>query len=60
MAKVVVSGDELARRMAAAPPPTPDDCTIAADGRRLDTKDKLLDWLIETGMLAAEDDPRIE
>ena len=58
MAKVVVSGDEWARRAAAAPPPTPDDCTITADGRRIDTRDKMLDWLIETGALAAEDDPR--
>jgi hypothetical protein len=26
-------------------PSTPDDCTITADGRRLDTKEKLLDYL---------------
>lgn len=27
--------------------PTPDDCTITGDGRRLDTKDKLLAYLDE-------------
>jgi hypothetical protein len=28
-------------------PPTPDDCTITGDGRRLDTKEKLLAYLDE-------------
>jgi hypothetical protein len=30
-----------------APPPTTDDVTVLFDGRRLDTKEKVLAWLAE-------------
>ena len=44
----VVTGDEWAvavRRLAL--PPTNDDMTVTLDGRRLDTKEKVLEWLAE-------------
>ncbi|MGH9123683.1 MAG: hypothetical protein ACRDZ8_03015 [Acidimicrobiales bacterium] len=46
-AKPVLSFDELAELVRDAPPPTPDDVSITADGRRLDTKDKVLAFLAE-------------
>lgn len=42
-----LSSDEFIARVRAAGPATPDDVTITLDGRRLDTKEKLLDWLRE-------------
>ena len=44
----VVTGDEwvvAARRLTL--PPTNDDTTVTLDGRRLDTKEKVLEWLAE-------------
>jgi hypothetical protein len=38
---------ELDAVIAAMGPPTPDDCTITADGRRIDTKEKMLAHLAE-------------
>jgi hypothetical protein len=38
---------ELGDDMAHAPPATPDDVTVLIDGRRLDTKEKVLAWLAE-------------
>lgn len=46
-AKPVLSFDELAELVRHARPPTPDDVSITADGRRLDTKDKVLAFLAE-------------
>lgn len=34
-----------------APSPTTDDVTVTADGRRLDSKEKVLDWLADLGAL---------
>jgi hypothetical protein len=36
-------------------PSTPDDCTITGDGRRLDTKEKLLAYLDEVNEQRARD-----
>jgi hypothetical protein len=41
------SFDELADLFLHAPPPTPDDVSITMDGRRLDTKAKVLAFLAE-------------
>jgi hypothetical protein len=38
---------ELAERMRFAGPPTEDDVTILADGRRLDSSEAVKAWLIE-------------
>lgn len=47
----MLSFEEWASRVNAAPPPTPDDVTILKDGRRLDTPEKVIAWVHE---LAAE------
>jgi len=39
--------DELSRDLKTAKSPTEDDVTILLDGRRIDSKAKLLDWLAE-------------
>ncbi len=42
-----LTGVELDAVLATMGPPTPDDCTITADGRRIDTKEKMLEHLAE-------------
>ena len=44
---VVLSGEEWVEKMKSALPPTDDDVTILADGRRIDSKEKALAWLAE-------------
>jgi len=39
--------EQLRKDLASAPPSTPDDVIVLIDGRRLDTKDKVLAWLAE-------------
>lgn len=39
--------EELSESHRNAPPPTPDDVTVLFDGRRLDSKEKVLEWLAE-------------
>jgi hypothetical protein len=39
--------DELSRCYRDAPAPTADDVTILFDGRRLDSRAKVLEWLAE-------------
>ena len=39
--------DELSRDLKTAKSATEDDVTILLDGRRIDSKAKLLDWLAE-------------
>ena len=46
-AKPVISAEELFERVRTAPPPTDDDVTVLWDGRRLDSKEKVLQWLAE-------------
>jgi len=44
---LVRSFDEIAEMMRNAPPATADDVTILADGRRLDTAEKVRAWVDE-------------
>ena len=46
-AEPVMSAEELFQRVRNAPPPTDDDVTMLWDGRRLDSKEKVLEWLAE-------------
>lgn len=46
-ARLVRTFDEIAELMRTAPPPTADDVTILADGRRLDTPEKVRAWVHE-------------
>jgi hypothetical protein len=42
-----MSLDELSRDLRGAEPATADDVTILLDGRRIDSKEKVLEWLAE-------------
>jgi hypothetical protein len=46
-AKPVLTVEEWFERMRHAPPPTDDDVTILWDGRRLDSREKVMEWLAE-------------
>lgn len=46
-AKPVMTADELIERVRHAGPPTPDDVTILWDGRRLDSREAVMEWLAE-------------
>lgn len=52
--------EEFNRAMAAAPPPTPDDQTLLRDGRRLDSKEKVVAWLVEIGRMTPEEAAEFE
>lgn len=39
--------EQLRKDLGNAPPSTPDDVIVLMDGRRLDTKEKVLGWLAE-------------
>ena len=54
-AKPVLTAEELFARVRNAPPPTDDDVTILWDGRRLDSKEKVLEWLAEIDVARAEE-----
>jgi len=54
-AEPVMSAEELFERVRYAPPPTDDDVTILWDGRRLDSKEKVLEWLAEVEAVRAEE-----
>lgn len=51
---IEVDGEALNREMRDAPAPTADDVTILRDGRRLDSAEKVIAWLVETGDLTPE------
>ncbi|WP_262322720.1 hypothetical protein [Acidiferrimicrobium sp. IK] len=38
-----------------AAPPTPDDVTTLWDGRRLDSRDAVMEWLVEVDAKRAEE-----
>ena len=42
-----LSSEEFLERLRNAGPPTPDDVSITLDGRRLDSKEAVLQWLAE-------------
>jgi hypothetical protein len=42
-----MTAEEWFERMRDAAPPTEDDVTVLLDGRRLDTREKVLAWLAE-------------
>lgn len=44
--------DELELRRRTAAPPTPDDCTVLRDGRRLDSKEAVIAYYVEQGYLS--------
>ena len=50
----VMTAEEWFERMRNAAPPTDDDVTILWDGRRLDSREKVLDWLAEVEAKRAE------
>ena len=54
-AKPVMTAEELFERVRHAPPPTDDDVTILWDGRRLDSREKVLEWLAEGEAKRAEE-----
>lgn len=56
---LVRSFEEVAEMMRNAPPPTADDVTILADGRRLDSAEKVRAWVDEMNAerVGAGDDP---
>ncbi len=56
---LVRSFEEVAEMMRNAPPPTADDVTILADGRRLDSAEKVRAWVdeINAERVGAGDDP---
>ena len=43
----ILTFEELAEAVRDAPPPTPDDVSITWDGRRLDSREKVLSFLAE-------------
>lgn len=50
-----VDWEALKRQLVAAPPATADDQTLLRDGRRLDSKERVLAWLVEIGHLTPEE-----
>ena len=46
-AQPVMTAEELIERVRHAAPPTPDKVTILWDGRRLDSREAVMEWLAE-------------
>jgi hypothetical protein len=53
-AQPVMTVEELAEALRHAPPPTDDDVTILWDGRRLDSKEAVMEWLAEVDAKRAQ------
>jgi hypothetical protein len=51
----VLTAEQLIERVRNAPPPTDDDVTILWDGRRIDSREKALEWLAEIEVARAEE-----
>ena len=54
-AQPVMTAEELIERVRQAAPPTPDDVTILWDGRRLDSREAVMEWLTEVAAKRAEE-----
>ena len=54
-AQPVMTAEELIERVRQAAPPTPDDVTILWDGRRLDSREAVMEWLAEVEAKRAEE-----
>jgi hypothetical protein len=50
-----MTAEELVERVRRAGPPTPDDVTILWDGRRLDSREAVMQWLAEVDVKRAEE-----
>ncbi len=48
------TAEEVIERMRRAAPSTPDDVTILWDGRRLDSREAVMEWLAEVDAKRAE------
>jgi hypothetical protein len=49
------TAEEVIERMRHAAPPTPDDVSILWDGRRLDSREAVMEWLAEVQAKRAEE-----
>jgi hypothetical protein len=54
-AQPVMTAEEWFEGMRHAEPPTDDDVTILWDGRRLDSRDAVMEWLAEVEAKRAEE-----
>ncbi len=54
-AEPVMTAEEWFAGMRHALPPTPDDVTILWDGRRLDSREAVMEWLAEVEAKRAEE-----
>ncbi|HXN63501.1 MAG TPA: hypothetical protein VN886_23860 [Acidimicrobiales bacterium] len=54
-AQPVMTAEELIERVRHAAPPTSDDVTILWDGRRLDSRESVMEWLAEVQVKRAEE-----
>lgn len=50
-----MTAEELIDRVRQAPPPAPDDVSILWDGRRLDSREAVMEWLAEVEAKRAEE-----
>jgi hypothetical protein len=49
------TAEEVIERIRHAAPPTPDDVSILWDGRRLDSREAVMEWLVEVEAKRAEE-----
>ncbi|MHB2024433.1 MAG: hypothetical protein ACYCO3_14085 [Mycobacteriales bacterium] len=54
-AQPVMTAEEWFEGMRHAQPPSEDDVTITWDGRRLDSREAVMEWLAEVAMRRAEE-----
>jgi len=54
-AQHVMTAEQWFERMSHAAPPTADDVTILWDGRRLDSREAVLEWVAEVEVKRAEE-----
>lgn len=54
-AEPVMTAEEWFEGMRHARPPTPDDVTITWDGRRLDSREAVMEWLAEVDAKRADE-----